>query len=226
MVRKKLTLYHGSEKVIERPEASLGKKTNEFGQGFYCTLHRELACEWAARNGGGKGIVNGYFLNTAKMQTLDVTGEGNLMTWLALLVKNRAFALNTSVSLSAKGYLLKNFLVDLAPYDVVKGYRADNSYFSFAEEFINNRISFGALKKATSLGKEGVQYFIRSERAFSSLKYLFSEESNDPVYYSRSLNRDMQAMAKLEKAKGAEKDPLFIKEIIKEGLKNGDARLQ
>ena len=40
-----ITLYHGSEKIVERPMFGEGKIHNDYGRGFYCTEHLELAKE-------------------------------------------------------------------------------------------------------------------------------------------------------------------------------------
>ena len=58
-MNQKITLYHGSEQIIESPTFGLGKQNNDFGLGFYCTESEELAKEWAVsslRN----GFVNRY----------------------------------------------------------------------------------------------------------------------------------------------------------------------
>lgn len=45
---KTMTLYHGSGLVVQKPDVSYGKKSNDYGQGFYCTESEELAGEWHA----------------------------------------------------------------------------------------------------------------------------------------------------------------------------------
>lgn len=44
---KIITIYHGSEQIVEVPTFGLGRKNNDFGLGFYCTESDELAKEWA-----------------------------------------------------------------------------------------------------------------------------------------------------------------------------------
>ena len=44
-----LTIYHGSSEIIKPPEYRKGTVYNDYGQGFYCTEHIELAKEWACR---------------------------------------------------------------------------------------------------------------------------------------------------------------------------------
>ena len=53
-MEKLITLYHGSEQLVEKPTFGKGKKNNDFGLGFYCTKSEDLAKEWAVsslRNG-------------------------------------------------------------------------------------------------------------------------------------------------------------------------------
>lgn len=59
----KLTLYHGSPEIIEKPEFGKGKLHNDYGRGFYCTESIELAKEWACTE-GQDGYVNQYGLDT------------------------------------------------------------------------------------------------------------------------------------------------------------------
>ena len=42
-----ITIYHGSNQIIETPAYGKGRKNNDFGLGFYCTESNELAKEWA-----------------------------------------------------------------------------------------------------------------------------------------------------------------------------------
>ena len=44
---QKITLYHGSEQIVEAPAFGLGRQNNDFGLGFYCTESEALAKEWA-----------------------------------------------------------------------------------------------------------------------------------------------------------------------------------
>lgn len=75
-----------------------------------------------------------------------------------------------------KEYLLDNFKVNYKDFDVIVGYRADDSYFAFAQDFLNGTISYQQLSKAMQLGKLGFQYVLKSKKAFDSIKYLGSEE--------------------------------------------------
>ena len=45
----KLTIYHGSQKLIQQPVYGAGNVRNDYGLGFYCTENVDLAKEWHAQ---------------------------------------------------------------------------------------------------------------------------------------------------------------------------------
>ena len=59
----KLIIYHGSSQIVQKPIFGAGKPYNDYGQGFYCTEHLELAKEWAC-NEERDGYANQYELDT------------------------------------------------------------------------------------------------------------------------------------------------------------------
>ena len=46
-----MKLYHGSDHIVEAPTFGLGKPYNDYGLGFYCTQHPDMAGEWAVGSG-------------------------------------------------------------------------------------------------------------------------------------------------------------------------------
>ena len=134
------TLYHGSTLIIERPEYGKGNPRNDYGSGFYCTENIELAKEWACLDKSG-GFVNAYTVDIDKLKILNLSdNKYNILHWLAILVNNRTFRISNQIASQGKEYLLEYFLTDLSQYDSVVGYRADDSYFAFAMDFLNNTI--------------------------------------------------------------------------------------
>ena len=160
-----MLLYHGSDHIIEKPEFGAGKKHNDYGRGFYCTQNIELAKEWAVSE-DADGYVNKYSIYTSKLEVLDINSDKyTMMHWLGILLKNRIFTLTTPLEREAKQYILDNFNISLDGIDIVKGYRADDSYFSYARDFISGVISYEQLSKAMRLGKLGEQYCLISKKA-------------------------------------------------------------
>ena len=84
-------------------------------------------------------------------------------------------------------YLKTNFLPDISDYDLIKGYRADDSYFSFAQAFLSNQISYLQLQKAMKLGKLGEQIVLKSQKAFNQLEFKNYEIAEGKKYYSLRL---------------------------------------
>ncbi len=222
-----MLLYHGSDHIIERPEFGVGKKHNDYGRGFYCTENIELAKEWAVTE-DTDGYVNKYSIDISKSRILDINSEQyTMLHWLGILLKNRIFTLATPLEREAKKYILDNFNISLDGIDIVKGYRADDSYFSYARDFISGVISYEQLSKALRLGKLGEQYCLISKKAFTMIEYIGNEYVDAKEWYPRKMLRDMYArqgyknMEKEEYRKGE----LYITKIIDEEMKKDDLRI-
>lgn len=222
-----LTLYHGSQKIIEKPLFGIGKSYNDYGQGFYCTENLDLAKEWACP-AFDDGFANIYKLNTDCLKLLDLQTE-NFCTlhWLAILVNNRKFDLDTPIMRQGVFYLKENFLPDLTEFDLIKGYRADDSYFSFARAFLSNQISFTQLQKAMKLGKLGEQIMLKSRKAFENITFTGYEIADGKKYYPLRKSRFNKAKKDFEKSlEAGDISGLFIRDLILEEVKDDDPRLR
>ena len=141
----KKKIYHGSEKIITKPELNKGNINNDFGRGFYCTEHIELAKEWACKQ-NRDGFANAYMFDFSGLKICNLNSEDyNILNWLALLTKNRSYWQKKSIAEEAKKYLQDNYLIDISVFDVIIGYRADDSYFSYMNSFLENNLSVEAL---------------------------------------------------------------------------------
>lgn len=220
-----MIIYHGSKDIIEKPEFGKGNKKNDYGLGFYCTENVELAKEWACSNNETNGYANQYEIDLSAYKVLDLREEKySILNWMALLLKFRTFDVNTPISAQAKEYILENFYVNVEEYDVIIGYRADDSYFSFAKDFINNTISVEQLAEAMRLGELGIQIVLKSERAFNTVKYISYELAECKEYYVKRVSRDKKARETYLSGhrQNLVYDGLFVMDIIRKGLKNGD----
>ena len=228
-MKNKLTLYHGSKTIIEKPTIRGGKETNDYGYGFYCTKEIELANEWACPD-NNDGYANEYLLDLKDLNVLDLSNKKyNILNWIALLLMHRIpKGLNPNDE-QARDYILKNFSVDLTGVDVIIGYRADDSYFSFARDFIKNSITVSQLARAMELGKLGIQVVLHSEKAFKNLTYIKSTIAENETYYTKRVARDLQAREEYQNTTRnikIDKDDLFIMDIIRQEVKNDDSRIQ
>ena len=220
-----MIIYHGSKDIIAKPEFGKGNERNDYGLGFYCTENVELAKEWACSNNETNGYANQYEIDLCDYKVLDLRDEKySILNWMALLLKFRTFDVNTPISAQAKEYILENFYVDVEEYDVIIGYRADDSYFSFAKDFINNTISVEQLAEAMRLGELGIQIVLKSKKAFDTVKFLSYELAECKEYYVKRVSRDKKARETYLSGhrQNLVSDGLFVMDIIRKGVKNGD----
>lgn len=224
-MNKLITLYHGSDKIIDKPVFGGGRKNNDFGLGFYCTEDENLAKEWAVSN-LHDGFANRYILNSEYLNILELNNSKyTILNWIAILVEHRLFSIKTPIARKAKQYLIDNFSINVNAYDVIVGYRADDSYFDYAESFINNAITVEQLSKAMKLGKLGEQIVIKSETAFSRLKFDGYSIANKEKYYSLRLSRNNEANNTYFDILNESNDGLFIQDIIRGNITNEDPRI-
>lgn len=213
-----MQIYHGSEVIIKNPQYNLGKPYNDFGRGFYCTKDIEKAKEWACKN-NRNGIVNIYKLNTVNLKILDLTNnEYNVLNWISILLQNRTFEINNEITLKVKNYLIQKYSIDLKKYDVVIGYRADDSYFSYAQSFLNNSISVENLQKAMEFGNLGKQIVLVSKKAFDNITYIGNLPVDKHIYYTRFINGDQKARNSYKDIKSLENETYVI-DILRRGSK-------
>lgn len=224
-----MILYHGSSEVIQIPKYGKGSANNDYGRGFYCTEDIELAKEWACLTAKG-GFANKYTLDMSDLSVLKLTmPDYHILNWIAILIQNRTFEKRTPIMKQATNYVLNEFLPDISGFDVVCGYRADDSYFAYAKDFLNNTISVNQLAEAMRLGNLGEQVVLKSERAFQQIQFLGYEIADGVIYAEKRSRRDDQARNAYLKNHGLDfsltSDDLFVRDMIQQGVKNNDPRL-
>jgi hypothetical protein len=226
---KDLILYHGSQQIVEVPTFGIGKKYNDYGQGFYCTESIELAKEWACPI-KRDGYSNKYKMHLDGLTVMHLTsGAFNILNWLAILLEHRKFDITSAIGNNAREYILSNFRPDTSGVDVMIGYRADDSYFSFAEDFVNNTISLRDLHIAMQLGTLGEQVVLLSKRSFKQIEFIEYEVAEHQKYYYKRDERDKTARtdyANRKKNLQQLMDDIFVLDIMREAMKCDDPRLQ
>lgn len=221
-------LFHGSPSIIEKPQFGYGKVYNDYGLGFYCTDSLEMAKEWGVAQ-NRNGYANRYELDCEGLKILDLNGPSfNILHWLAVLLENREFDVPSGLALEAKEYILNTFHVNYQSQDAIIGYRADDSYFSFAQDFINGTISYRQLNNAMHLGKLGQQFVLKSKQAFDRIQFLGYEVADHDEWYAKKMLRDRSARREyfsVERNKRQRGD-LYITQILDEEMKPDDERLR
>ena len=223
-----MIIYHGSEKIIKKPKYEFGKQYNDYGQGFYCTESLEMALEWAVEE-NRNGFANHYEIDLSDLRILNLnSSEYCILHWLSVLLENRYFDITSIVAEEARKYIVEQFHVDYQDCDIIIGYRADDSYFSFAQDFVAGAISLRKLSEAMRLGKLGEQIVLKSEKAYSRIRFLDAEAADADTYYEKKAARDREARREYRKTR-KETDGLseiYMLDIMREGMENGDPRLQ
>ncbi|MCI5688788.1 MAG: DUF3990 domain-containing protein [Emergencia sp.] len=166
---KKIILFHGTSEKIVVPTYGCGDEKHDYGKGFYLTESIELAKEWAVcRPNDISGFVHSYELDTEGLRILDFQ-QFNVLSWLAELMKHRDAADSKRYRMLAKKFIEK-YSIDTDEYDVIKGWRANASYFYIAKEFVRDNVDVDILEELLTLGGLGIQYCIKSELAYSRLQ--------------------------------------------------------
>ena len=224
-----IILFHGSDHVIKHPELKLGKLNNDYGQGFYCTKSVEMAREWACKE-NRDGFVNKYELDMSDLKVLNLLdGKHHILNWIAILLQNRKFALKNEIAVDARDYIVQDYGLDVSEYDVVIGYRADDSYFSYAESFVENGLPLRCLNDALRLGKLGEQMVLVSEKAFERVTFISASPVDKTIYYPKFTARDTEARETYRneiRRSRSYRDDLFVLDILREELRNDDPRIQ
>lgn len=222
-------LFHGTDHIIEVPNYDKGNPKNDYGKGFYCTQSREMAKEWACKQ-NKDGFSNRYELDMEGLKILNLTDSNHtVLNWIALLLKNRTLSLDSEIAIDAKNYIIEHFAVDTSEYDIVTGYRADDSYFRYAESFVENGLSLRSLNKALHLGKLGEQTVLVSKKAYERIKFIDAEPVDKSIYYPKFLARDTKARETykndIRKSKSY-RDDIFVMDILREEMTNNDPRIR
>lgn len=225
----KIELFHGSDHIIEVPDINKGNLKNDYGMGFYCTRLPEMAKEWACKQ-NTNGFSNRYELDMTGLKILNLCdGTHTVLNWIAILLQHRTLSLDSEIAIDAKDYLIDHYSIDTSKYDVIIGYRADYSYFRYAESFVENGLSLRSLNQALRLGKLGEQTVLVSEKAYAQIKFMDGEPVDKTIYYPKFIDRDQKARDAYKndiKGKKSYRKDIFVMDILREEMQNDDPRLQ
>ncbi len=169
-----MILYHGTSEKNVVPTFGLGNDKHDYGRGFYLTEDIELAKEWAVcKPNNNNGWVHKFELEIESLQILDFQNK-NILAWLAELMKHRDAADSKRYHVLAAKFIEK-YGINTADYDVIRGWRANASFFYIAKEFVRDNVDLDILEELLSLGGLGIQYCIKTELAYSKLHEIENE---------------------------------------------------
>ena len=142
----KIILYHGSQNEKITPRFGLGNEKHDYGKGFYLTESMDLAKEWAVcRPEELNGWMHKFELEIEGLNILDFQKK-DVLTWLAELMKHRDAGDSKRYRVLSKKFIEK-YGIDTDGYDVIKGWRANASYFYIAKAFVRDEVD----RKSTRL---------------------------------------------------------------------------
>lgn len=152
-----MMLYHGSNVTVQKPAMPINGRYKDFGYGFYCTSHEQLAIRWAlsCRN---SHIVNAYSCEIGEglaVLTFDETNDA----WLDFVINCR-----NSVP---------------HHYDIVEGPMANDTIWNDVEDVITGNITRAAFWELTRLSRPMYQTAFCTERALKSLCFERSWSVNE-----------------------------------------------
>jgi len=206
----------------------MGNPRNDYGLGFYCTHEIDLAKEWACTE-ENNGYANQYELDLTGLAVMQLSGaDYNILNWLAVLVANRTFRISNDIAAEGKAFLLEKFLPEIDSFDIIIGYRANDSYFSFANAFLNNTLSLTQLEKAMYLGRLGEQTVLKSQKSFEQIRYIRSDSAGRDIFYPMKTARDREARLACRRERGQQRaaDSVYFMDILRGGWGSDDARIR
>lgn len=163
-----MIVYHGSSNQDIIPTFGLGEEKHDYGKGFYLTENIELAKEWAVCTPNEvSGWVHKYELDLSELAVLDFEQE-NILSWLAELMKHRQADSSKRYRMLSEKFIAR-YGIDTTAYDVIKGWRANASYFYIAKAFVRDEIDVDILEELMMFGGLGIQYCIKTEKAYGKL---------------------------------------------------------
>ena len=164
-----IDLYHGSDHIVELPAFGVGKPDNDYGSGFYTTRILNRASEWALLFGMKEARVNHYQIDVSDLNVLELDEYGP-MAWIAEVIANRG--VTSAIAREFSEEFVTRYKVNTSNADLIVGYRADDSYGDVIEAFMSGEITVEEVQRLFYKGELGEQYFIKSKKAFTCIKFI------------------------------------------------------
>ena len=212
-----ITLFHGSDKNIEKPLYGFGRSDCDYGSGFYLCDDKDLAAIWAEQYKDG-GFINSYRLDLSNLRVLYLNHatKEDALAWIATLCVHRVDAYTRSTQGAVIDELAKRYGPDLSQYDLVIGYRADDSYYQYTAGFLNGSFPLELLLEAMKAGSLGLQYVLKSQKAFREIRYIGAERVMASSRYE-TLSAKLGAQYDVLQ-KRATIDMTYVRDILREAV--------
>lgn len=211
-----MLLYYGADRMVEKPIYNYGNPSNDYGLGFYLTNDKEIAKLWASRYANGYLLTYDIDFKVLQICNLQSSNEKEVLTWLSILVANRFSKEEYEDNKNNIDWLINNYKFNPNDYDVIIGYCADDSYFQYSRDFVANQLSFESLSEAMRIGKLGIQYVLKSRKAFEKItlvNYEKVEQTDDYALFRNKALEDYKKLKKIDKETNT-----FLRDIMRKSL--------
>lgn len=216
-----MNIYHGSKRIIEKPILKGSNQSNDYGPAFYLTKDLESAKSWACKD-SSIGVVNKYQIRESTLsalRVLDLTNKDkySVLNWIAILMNFRTLSSTFRKNNELVLKWLSKYYINVDDYDVIIGFRADDSYFRFPLRFISNDLAFEDLEDIFKSGNLGIQYAFISQRALDALKFEEVIEC-DPSFVGHHYSIVRDASEKFDVLINKPRDPnkTYILDLMRE----------
>lgn len=209
-----MKLYHGSDQIILKPKYNYGNPSSDYGLGFYMSDDKEIARLWASKN-----PKNGYLMEyEAAMDKLNILylddqSEDSILKWITILISHRFSRFEIDKYKTTIDALNNKYSFDISKYDMIVGYRADDSYFQYSRDFVADDLSIESLSKAMKLGNLGKQYVLISENSFKHITLKHYEEikaTNEYELFRKETNKQYHLLKNEDSINNT-----FIRDILR-----------
>ena len=204
-----MIVYHGTTKVIEKPDVLHSKKYLDFGQGFYCGESYEQSALYVENFEDSKIYFLAFEKNDLKYIKYNVDQD-----WMLTIAYYRG-----KLEKYAQHKKIQNLISKLVEIDYIIAPIADNKMFRIIDAFIEGEITDEQCKHCLSASNLGYQYVILSEKAISKLRkleccYYSIEERISYRNTKKEENKTNEDKVKLARIKYRGKGQ-YIDEILK-----------
>lgn len=180
-----MLLYYGASSLVTKPEYGKGNNNNDYGLGFYLTKDKYMARLWATRYVPcGYLITYDVDIKDFNILNLEDTTNENVLYWISMLIKHRFSKSDYNNNKETIDWLCNKYITNIDEYDMIIGYRADDAYFNYSKEFVQNELSLEALSLAMKVGKLGKQYVLKSPKAFNRIRMITFEKIDNTNEYA------------------------------------------
>jgi len=193
---KSITLYHGTNKKNFEPRFGGGREYHDYGNGFYTTEDVEAAKEWACQGVHDLAFLYVYEFNVSGLSVLSLD-ENKTLAWVSVLMAHRRSKKIRGAALERCNKMIERYGLDVSKYDLIRGFRANDSYFQFTTDFVTDTITLETLIKSIVAGDLGMQVCVKSEKAYSQLgkhiDVIAISGTDYEQYHNRYLTKDSDA---------------------------------